>query len=69
MNQSTSTGPNAILIALLGAATLGAFAVTLSSTKAGKQLRNRLVSLATRFNPKAGRSDSQDDEPVLAMFI
>jgi hypothetical protein len=56
-------------MALLGAATLGAFAVAFSSTKMGNQLLNRFITLAARVNPKAGRSDPLDDERIQAMFI
>ena len=69
MTQNPSVGANAILIALFGAATLGAFAAAFISMKMGKQLQNRLVALPARFNTRAGQSDLLDAETVRAMFI
>jgi len=69
MNQSTSAGTNGILMALLGTATLGVFAIAFSSTKTGNQFQKRLIALAGRFNSKPGRSDPLDVETVQAMFI
>jgi hypothetical protein len=68
MNQSGRTIPNAVLLALLGGATLGSFAMAFS-TKTGKKLKNSLIALAGRFNPKAGGSGPMDDETVRAAFI
>ena len=69
MNQSGNTIPNAILMTLLGGATLGGFAIAFTAAKTGKELRNRLIALAGRCNPKEGPSDPRDDDPVLAAFI
>ena len=68
MNQSGRTIPNAVLLALLGGATLGSFAIAFSTTQTGKKLKNSLIALAGRFNPKAGGSGPMDDETVQAAF-
>jgi hypothetical protein len=69
MIQSGNTIPSAIVMTLLGGATLGGFAITFTATKTGKEWKNSLFALAGRFNPNAGRSDPKDDDPVLAAFI
>ena len=69
MNQNGMTIPNAIFMTLLGSATLGGFVLALSTTKSGKDLRNGLLALVGRSNPKAGRSDLKDDETVQVAFI
>jgi hypothetical protein len=64
MNQTIPSFPSAILMTLLGGATLGGFAVALSTTETGRKLRNRILALAGRVEP-----DESTDEPVLAVFI
>jgi hypothetical protein len=69
MNQNSSTFPNAILMTLLGAAALGGVALAFTARKTGKGWRESLLALASRFNPKAGRPDSGDDEGIEVAFI
>jgi hypothetical protein len=69
MNQNSSTFPSAILMTLLGAAALGGVALAITVRKNGTGWRESLRALASRFNPQAGRLDSEDDESVQAVFI
>jgi hypothetical protein len=69
MNQSGSTTPTAILMTLLGVATLGGFTVAFTSTKTGRDLRKMLNSLVDRLNSKPGRSDPTGGETVQVAFI
>ena len=69
MNQSGMTIPNAILMTLIGGATLGGFVVAFSSMKNGKEFRTGLLALVGRSNPRAVRSDLEDDETVQVAFI
>jgi len=69
MDQSSSTIPTTLLMALLGGATLGGFAFAFTALKTSQDLRNGLNGLIGRFNPKAGRPDSVEDETVRAAFI
>ncbi len=69
MKQNDSTSPNAILMALLGGATLGGFAVALAATKTGKQWLGSLKALASRSNPEPDAPESASDADVQAAFI
>ena len=69
MNQNGMTIPSAILMTLLGGATLGGFVLALTSKKSGNELRNGLLALVGRSNLKAVRSDIVDDETVQVAFI
>jgi hypothetical protein len=69
MNQSGMTIPNAILMTLIGGATLGGFVVALTGMKSAKELRNGLLALVGRPNPRAGRSGLEDAETVRVAFI
>ncbi|MDR3669782.1 MAG: hypothetical protein P4L36_03005 [Holophaga sp.] len=69
MKQKSTTIPNAILMTLLGSATLGGLALAFSARKTAKELRNGLKALASRFDPKTGQPDQGKDEIVQAAFI
>jgi hypothetical protein len=69
VNQQGSTFPHALLMTLLGGATLGGFAVAFASTRTWLDLRNSLKAQASRFNPKAGPSAPANDETVQVAFI
>ena len=69
MNQRSKTSLVAILMAVLGGAAIGGFAVAFAKTKIGKHRRNSLPSLTGRICTKAGPLDQMDDELEQAMFI
>jgi gas vesicle protein len=69
MNQEADFISSAMLLTLLGGATLGAIAVVLTTTKTGKEFQGKLRSLAGRFGTKAGELNPDEDEVVLAAFI
>lgn len=69
MNQNGMTIPNAVLMTLLGSASLGGFLLALSTMKNGKEWRNGLLALAGRSKAKAGPSDLMGDEIEQVAFI
>ena len=69
MKRTGNAFPNVMLMTLLGGAALGGFAVAFTATKTGKEFRDTLRALASRFNLLAGPSDQAADQAVPAAFI
>lgn len=69
MNQTIPSFPSTILMTLLGGATLGGFAVALSTTETGRKLRNRILALTGRVDGKTVKPDASSDEQIQAVFI
>lgn len=69
MNKTVPSSPSTILMALLGGATLGGFAVALSTSRTGMKLRKRILALVGRAHGQAGPPNETSDEPVQAVFI
>jgi gas vesicle protein len=70
MNQESRTVSGALLLALLGGASLGAAAVALTTPKTGQEVRNRLrTRLRTLgLRPKAeavADGEASDDVPLM----
>ena len=68
MNQEFRTVSGALLLALLGGASLGAAAVALTTPKTGKEVRNRLRTLGLRLTAKAkakADGETSDDVPLM----
>jgi len=65
--------PQTLLLTLLGGATLGAIAVALSATRAGKRFRDRLKALGGRRQAEPGCApevaESLEDDQVQTAFI
>lgn len=69
MNQNEQLFPHALMIALLGGATLGGFAAVFTASLIRKEFRNGLRSLASRLRPKAVQASQADDGVVRAAFV
>jgi gas vesicle protein len=69
MNQNSRTVSGALLLALLGGASLGAAAVALTTPKTGKEVRNRLRTLGLRLTAKAQADGEASDDVPLMQFI
>jgi gas vesicle protein len=69
MNQESRTVSGALLLALLGGASLGAAAVALTTPKTGKEVRTLLRTLGLRLKAKAGADGETSDDVPLMQFI
>lgn len=69
MNQESRTVSGALLLALLGGASLGAAAVTLTTPKTGQEVRNRLRTLGLRPKAEAVADGEASDDVPLMQFI
>jgi len=69
MEQSGNHIPNAILMTLLGFATLGGFTPAFTSMKTGRGLRGILIALAGRLHSRPGRSDPMEGTTMQVAFI
>ena len=67
MIYTRTTAPAALVLALLGGATLGAIALVLTAPKSGREVRASLRNLVQRFRNRA--AEDLDDGEVLAMFV
>ena len=63
----SSSSSDAVMLALLGGAALGAIVMALVTPKTGREVRGTLKAAARRLRGK-GRDDG-DDEPIEALFI
>jgi len=69
MKQKAESFSGTMLFTLIGAASLGALAVALTTPKTGKEFQNSLRVLADRFRSKKEDLDSIEDEVGIAAFI
>jgi len=69
MSQECTSNRNAMLLALLGAATLGAILMALTTPKTGREVRNTLRSAGNRLRGKVEETDDSDDDMTQALFI
>jgi len=69
MNQKSRPFSSALLLTLLGGASLGAAAVALTTPKAGKEVRNKLRTLGIRLMGKVEADSQTNDDAKLMQFI
>lgn len=69
MSQKPAPYSSAMLITLLGAAVLGAVAMALTTPKTGKEVRDRVGTLANRVRGKVVTNDQTEDGGMEMLFI
>jgi gas vesicle protein len=67
MNQNARAISGAMLLTLLGGASLGALAVALTTPKTGREVRNLLKGVAAPARSQAPAVE--DEEPVRMLFV
>jgi hypothetical protein len=69
MSQNTSAFPSKTVIAILGAASLAAIAVALTTPKTGKEVRSQLLAVINRLRGRAGQPDLTEEDALHMLFI
>jgi gas vesicle protein len=69
MNQESRPFLSALLLTLLGGASLGAAAVALTTPKTGKEVRNKLRTLGIRLMGRAETDGQANNDAKLMQFI
>jgi hypothetical protein len=69
MRPASPSSPDTILLALLGAATLGAILTALFTPKTGREVRGTLRRAALRLSGRTDALDDLDDDLTEASFI
>jgi gas vesicle protein len=67
--NDSSRNSDAMLLALLGGAALGALAVALTTPKTGREVRDTLKATVNRLLGKTSAMDDYDDALIESLFI